>query len=397
MRRARIVIVGLAASGLVAAMAGSASALTLGTTTPPGGAAAGKCAPGAFYAQATTDSSYQYSVPVPGGAIASWSVNTAGATAGTQLALLVLRQNGAEYTVVGADGEMLPSPLPVSEVATFKLAVPITVNGGDLLGLYAPAGTLMCYFKGGSLLPADAAIAGGPIGPPNVGASYAPLGGGGEILINVAGELVQSQDAAVTASATPPAINVGGAAEYAFTVSNGGVASQPITLTDTIPSGLTVLAAASGSGSCATAAQTVTCTISGLAAGSSTPVSIIVSASGAGGFVDAATVVTPLSDPNPANNSAAARLTVNAPATAPAPTCRTVRLAGAPLAVAKVVVRALSCRLGKVTKKASRTVRRGLVITTRPGPGATLAAGSAVNIVVSSGPPRKHGKNRKGH
>jgi uncharacterized repeat protein (TIGR01451 family) len=394
--RTRIAIVILAVSGLFAAMACSASALTLGTTTFPSGATPAPCTSGAFYVQGATDSAYQYAVPSAGGQITSWSTNAAGATAGTPLTLLVLQPSGGGYTIVGFDPEILPTPLPVSGVATFSLASPITVTGGDLLGVYASATTAACYFTGGTTPPADVSPA-ALVSPPSVGATYTPTVSLPTALVNLSAELVQSQDVGVSGSAMPASITAGGVSEYAFAVSNGGVASGAITFTDAIPSGLTILSAVAGSGSCSTVGPTVTCTISGLEAGEGVPVSIIVATPTAGSYPDVATVSASLADPNPANNVARTTLTVNAPAVTspPPPPCKTIALAGAPLAIAKIVIPALNCKLGKVTSKASKTVHKGLVISTSPGAGATLAAGSTVNIVVSSGPPKKKEKKRK--
>jgi hypothetical protein len=78
----------------------------------------------------------------------------------------------------------------------------------------------------------------------------------------------------------------------------------------------------------------------------------------------------------------------------PAPSCQVTKLAGVSLAVAKTVIPAHNCKIGKTTKKASNKVRKGHVISTTPGPGSTRAAGTAVNVVVSSGPP-KHTKRPK--
>jgi hypothetical protein len=397
-RRTRIAVVGLVVGGLLA-MTASASALTLGTTTFPVGAVGTACtSSGAFYVQSATDSAYDYSVPSGGGQIDSWSTNTQEATAGAPLSLVVLRPNGAEYTVVGFDSETLPSPLPPSGIATFNIASPIAVNGGDLLGLYGNTSAAACSFKGGSpAIPAGEVISAGIAGPPSVGLIYKPTVSAGGFLVNVAVDLVQSEDVSVTGSAMPSSITAGGVSAYAFTVTNGGVGSGPITFTDAVPSGLGILSAVAGSGSCSSAGQAVTCTISGLAAGASAPVSIIVSAPNAGSYADAASVSASLPDPNPANNSASATLVVNAPTAppAPAPNCKVVQLAGTPLAVAKVVIGALNCKVGKITSKASKTVPKGLVISTSPGSGAALAAGSAVNIVTSSGPPKKHKKKKK--
>lgn len=80
--------------------------------------------------------------------------------------------------------------------------------------------------------------------------------------------------------------------------------------------------------------------------------------------------------------------TVATPAT---PLCQVTKLAGAPLAVAKTALPAHDCKIGKTTKRASRKIPKGHVIATSPGAGKLLAAGTKVNIVVSSGPP-KHKK-----
>jgi hypothetical protein len=301
--------------------------------------------------------------------------------------------------VVGFDSETLPTPLPASGVATFNLAAPIAVSGGELLGLDVSAGTVACYFSGGTIPPADA-ISAGAAPSLSVGASYKPsTSGAPNFLVNVSAELVQSLDVGITGSAMPAAITAGGVSEYAFTVSNSGLVSRPINFIDAVPSGLKILSAVAGSGSCSTVGPTVSCMISGLPPGSSAPVSIIASAPTAGSYVDVATVSASLEDPNPANNTVSAPLTVNPPAvTPPAVTpCKTIALAGAPLAVAKLVIPALNCKVGKVTSKASKTVHKGLVISTSPGSGATLAAGSAVNIVTSSGPPKKKKKKKKKH
>lgn len=388
----RMAVVGLVVSGLLAGVVSSASGLTLGNTSVPSGASPQACTPTyQFYAQKATDSGYQYVVPAGGGAITSWSVNTTGAAPGASLALLVLRPGG-EYTIVGFDTEALPNPLPGSGVATFNLASPIAVSGGEVLGLYAPATTTAaCFFSGASLAADEISV--GTVNPPSVGGTYKTALSAPGIIVNVSANLVTTQDVAVSGAATPSSITAGGAAEYAFTVSNGGPSSGSITFTDAIPSGLKILTAVAGSGTCSTTGQTVTCTISGLKAGASVPVSIVVSAAGAGSYPDSASVNTALTDPNPGNNSVNTTLTVS---NLPSPPCKTVRLTGLSPAFAKQLIGALNCKVGKVTSKASRSVRKGLVISSNPGAGKTLAAGSAVSVVVSSGPPKKK-KHKKKH
>lgn len=289
-------------------------------------------------------------------------------------------------------------------MATFQLPAPWKVSGGDQLGLYGPGTGVACYYSGGgSISTTDVLAYDTTASPPSVGANYlmnAPPANG--YLMNVAAELEQSLDAGIAGSATPATITAGGASEYAFTVSNSGVSTAPVTFTDGVPAGLTILSAVAGGGACSTAGQTVSCTITNLEGGQSVPVSIIVSASGAGSYSDTATVSpvsASLTDTNPGNNTASATLNVNAPAltpVAPAPAlqCKVVQLAGAPLSVAKLVIEALNCKVGKVTSKASKSVRKGYVISTTPRAG-TLAAGSAVSIVTSSGPPKKRSGKRK--
>ncbi len=220
-------------------------------------------------------------------------------------------------------------------------------------------------------------------------------------LLDAAANLEQSVDAGIVGSAAPATITAGGASEYAFTVLNSGVSNGSVTFTDGVPAGLTILSAVAGGGGCSTAGQTVSCTIPSLGAGQSVPVSIIVSAPNAGSFSDTATVSGvsgSLTDTNPGNNTASTTLNVNAPAlgpVVPVVQCKVVQLAGVPLSVAKLVIPALNCKLGKVTSKASKSVRKGYVISTTPRSGATLAAGSAVSVVTSSGPPKK--KHKKKH
>jgi hypothetical protein len=395
----------LAAVGLVLggflALAPVASALTLGESTDPSTtssiAEVESCTANLFYTQLATDAAYSYTVPAGGGMITSWSTNTQGATAGAPITLLVLQPgSSSSYTVVGLDSVTLPNPLPTGNVATFNLTSPIAAAAGDVLGLYAPAGGANCFFESGPIPTAEEAVLGSAPTAPAVGSSYTATSPAPNTLIDVSANLVQSQDVEVSGAATPSSISAGGAAAYAFSVGNNGPDSLPTTFTDTIPSGLKILAAAAGSGSCTTAGQAVTCTITGLAAGTTTPVLIIVSAASAGGDTDTATVSSAFPDANPANNSATATLTVTTPPVPTPASCKVIKLAGAPLAVAKAALPALNCTVGKTTKKASKSVRKGDVISTAPAAGKTLAAGTKVNIVVSSGPlPKKKKKQKK--
>jgi Domain of unknown function DUF11 len=107
---------------------------------------------------------------------------------------------------------------------------------------------------------------------------------GPEFTLDLAATLVNQQDAGVTTSTPVTSALPGNAALLASTVTNLGPASLPITFTDDIPSGLQIDSVVAGSGSCATSGPQVTCTISGLAPGQSTPVDIVVTPTAPGGI-----------------------------------------------------------------------------------------------------------------
>jgi uncharacterized repeat protein (TIGR01451 family) len=385
----RLTTIVLVISGFLAT-ASAASALTLGNTAVPNGASTSSCPSGILIWQSTTDGTYQYVVPAGGGTITSWSINTAGDTGGAIVTFVVIRP-GSGNTVVATDTETLPTPLPA--VATFTLAHPITVAPGDTLGLWsaAPVG---CYFQGGALTAPDMILGAAAATAPSVGNQYSSIGGPPNSTMNVSANLDQSHDVGVTGVAAPASVTTGSGAAYGFTVTNAGPSTGAITFTDAIPLGLKIIAAAADFGTCTTTGQTVTCTISGLPVGGTAQVWILVSAVSAGSYPDSAAVTTSFSDPTPANNSATATLTVTAPPVPSPPSCKTLNLAGAPLALAKAIIPALNCSVGKTTKKSSKKIRKGFVISTSPGSRKTLANGTKVNIVVSSGPPKKK-KNKK--
>jgi subtilase family serine protease len=67
-----------------------------------------------------------------------------------------------------------------------------------------------------------------------------------------------------------------------------------------------------------------------------------------------------------------------------APVCLVPKVKGKTLAAAKRALARAHCKVGKVTRKFSK-VRRGRVISQRPRPGTSLAAGARVNLVISKG------------
>lgn len=391
---------------LVFAVSGVAGAdVTLGSTTEPTGAAADQCtfAEGAqadVFAQITDDPSTPYTVPAGGGEITTWSTGIADDQAGTPLTLVAVRpQGGSQYTIVGADAQTLPTPLPPGGVATFTVAHPIIVRGGDVLGLYSSDTGFdapVCFFDWnqatGTVPLGDSVNALAEPSSPTAGQSLqtdpaeGPSGLG--FMLDVAATVVQRQDAGVLTTAAPARAAAQLPVLLSSTVTNGGPSSAPITFTDKVPTGLSVDSAAAGDGTCATSAQTVTCTVTGLGAGQSAPVNVVVTPSRTGNFVNGVSVSAPFPDPTPGNNSASAMFAVGSSASG---ACVVPKLRNTPSSVARNVLKDLGCKV-KIAHQRSTRVRKGNVVTTKPGAG-KHRAGTTVKLVVSSG--RSKPKHKK--
>jgi uncharacterized repeat protein (TIGR01451 family) len=121
-----------------------------------------------------------------------------------------------------------------------------------------------------------------------------------------------------TVSTPTPALNI----PFTFTVTatnNGPSGASNVMVTDTFPVGLTLGAVTTSQGTCTAVAPTITCTVGALASGASATITIGATATAAGGpFTNSATVTDAPAvpgtevDPNPANNTATASVTVAA-------------------------------------------------------------------------------------
>jgi hypothetical protein len=383
MSRVRRCLVGVPLVVLVTlAMSASAQAQTLGNTTMPIGSTAAPCTDAGSdpvdALQVWNDADYAYTVPAGGGAITSWSFNTAGATPGTPYGLIVAQPSGdGSYTVVGTDNEVVPlSPPPV---ASFPLAAPILVQGGDVIGVVvAPTFASDCGWTGGPLTGSD--LTDLAAGDQTVGGSLTSEGSQADELLNVSVNLEQDEDVAVTQQALPGSIVAGGESVFLLSVTNGGPASVPVNLEDAVPTGLTIDSVDAGAGSCTISGQDISCTLPSAPAS----VAVVVSATSAGDYGNAAAVSTSLPDPNPANNVSSATLDVAA-----LQACHLFSLTGLTLADAKTVIRAMGCNVGSIKTKSSKSVPKGSVISISPGSGRTVAIDTNIAIVVSSGEPKK--------
>jgi Domain of unknown function DUF11 len=371
---------------ILGAGAASAQTVILGDTTIPSGAAAMGCPVAndgetlqAELIQTGTESAYNYAVPIGGGEITSWSFNTTDATPGTPYGLVVARNGPNGYAIVGTDTETVPPSPPA--VQTYALPNPIDVQGGDVIGvLLIPSSAADCVFRGGSLTSEDETIFGetGAAIPGQVllfAGQAVP-----QTLANVAASVEQSEDVGITQQALPASIPAGSGATFLLAVNRNGPSNAPVTVTDDVPSGLSITSVSAGANTCSVTGQEISCAIKSAPA----TIAVGVSAASPSSFANTAHVTGTFTDSNVANDSASSTLSVTPVAR---PLCQLVSLQGVPLPEAKSVIRILGCAVGKVTTKRSKAVPKGDVISNNPHSG-TGALGEKIAIVDSSGKPK---------
>src|SRR6266576_5760142 len=123
-------------------------------------------------------------------------------------------------------------------------------------------------------------------------------------------------DMSITKSDAPDPVGPGQRLTYHLTVTNNGVSSGPsttsgVTVTDTLPAGVTLVSATPSTGSCS-GTTTVTCALGIFPGGAGATIDIVVavSPSASGTLMNIATVSAVTADPNAANNTATATTTV---------------------------------------------------------------------------------------
>ncbi len=127
-----------------------------------------------------------------------------------------------------------------------------------------------------------------------------------------------SAEVSVTNTGSPDPVTVGSSLTYTMTVTNNGPdAATGVTLTDTLPTGVTYVSATPSQGACLEAGGVVTCSLGDLANGAIATVTIGVTPTATGTLTNTATVADSVVDPNTANNSAMTTTTVNAVNTPP--------------------------------------------------------------------------------
>jgi uncharacterized repeat protein (TIGR01451 family) len=121
-----------------------------------------------------------------------------------------------------------------------------------------------------------------------------------------------ASDRAISGNA-PTSVTLGTSVSYTLTVTNNGTAQATgVTVTDTLPSGVTF---DSATGGVRPVEGAVNFSIGNLAAGASTSVSIVVTPTAAGTLSDRATASMNQTDPTPADDSVILATTVSAPPT----------------------------------------------------------------------------------
>src|SRR5439155_533555 len=141
---------------------------------------------------------------------------------------------------------------------------------------------------------------------------------GSQPTVTITGSCPTGADLSITKSDAPDPVSAGGTLTYTLTVSNGGPSTATsVSVTDTLPAGVTFQSASGTGWTCSGTNASVTCTRASLAPTGGTPstITIVVTAPNEGGtIINTAAVSAATSDPNPANNTATASTTVTASA-----------------------------------------------------------------------------------
>lgn len=127
--------------------------------------------------------------------------------------------------------------------------------------------------------------------------------------------LGQTADLSLALASSPANVPINQTVNYLFTVANndGQVTADNLTLTDTLPAGMSFVSANAAGGSCGYNNGTLSCTLAQLAPQGFWKPSVTVKATAQGKIVNSATVSATQFDPNPADNTASASTFVDVP------------------------------------------------------------------------------------
>lgn len=193
-------------------------------------------------------------------------------------------QDGAAYIFVQTNGTWSNTPAKV-------LTDPPTAAGDDFGVTVALSGDGSAAFIGAPFTTVS--------GQQWAGAAYS---------------FASSADLSLALASSPANVNVNGSVTYMLTVTNNDtqVTATSLSLTDTLPAGMTYVSANAAGSTCNNSSGTVTCTLASLAPSATWQPSITVTATTAGSIQDTATVSGSQPDPNTANNTASVTTGVTA-------------------------------------------------------------------------------------
>jgi hypothetical protein len=368
----------------------SAGAMTIGTL-PGSGATNSSCSP--FLVWQLVPSTAQ-SDPV---IITGWETYQRAGSAGRTIRLKVLHPAGAHtWNVVAESPE-----LDVGTTDGIKSQdVSIPVAAGDFVALFSNGAD--CYYTDGSSNQVD-----GNSGPePAVGASTGDNAGPSPAGYTVDAELTAepdadgdgfgdetqdscpneptihsgscSADASVSATVTPSTIGVGDLAVMTGSVGNAGPSSaRDVALHVATTAGMDVVSTLPSAG-CAFTAD-LACPLGSLASGASLPFVVVLKGTSTGAKTLTASVATSSTDASAPNNSASGTVTVEQRVPL---VCTVPSLKGLTAKFAKKLLAATNCKLGKVTRRTSKSGKKGTVIKQSKKPKSVLAVGSKVAVTL---------------
>ena len=376
----------LSAAAVAAALtiAAPASASTIGSTTI---AEPGNC--GADLVAWESDAAY--TAPADG-IIATMSTNTS--TAGKHFTFKIMRSAAGGATVVASSG-------PITEVAginTVTLNVP--VKAGDMLGFYSSDGADCAVSASGG---GNVSVKSSAGGDPPVGATVVPEASGPAQLALSAtfepdadhdgfGDETQDScptdpgihtgacttDLSAAQAVTPTTIGIGDVAVATVTIANGSTGTaQSVAATAKVTPGLQVVSMIPGNG--CSFSPDLSCAFGTLAGGGSTVAAVVVRGVTAGAQSLTTSATASGADPNTANNAATTAIAVEKRVTA---RCNVPSLKGLTKAVAKRLLTAASCKLGKAKSKKAKSGKKGTVIKQSPKAGSKLAPGAKVAVTL---------------
>ncbi len=150
--------------------------------------------------------------------------------------------------------------------------------------------------------------------PPDNVSAYAAVASTGGVVVSGTDIIMNGAqaDLSLTKSDSPDPVAAGQNLVYTVTVVNSGPSTATaVTVTDTLPGGVTYVSGSVSGGSCSHASGTVTCGLGSMGNGASRTVTIVVTPTAAGTITNTASVLATEGDPNTTNNSASATTTVN--------------------------------------------------------------------------------------